>query len=286
MDDMQDTPDGKFCNICQKNVLDLSHLNQTDMIKILEQKRGEKFCGILLQKHLNRPIALPQIDSAEHLPGKYHFSKIAAGIALTASMLTTYPGQTTKHNEIAVIAQKKNLKGKNLPEKEPVKKDGHILFTGKVLTKKSEKPIITTVSFITIKKVYSTKTDASGNFILEIPSELIQEKNLLEFNPSDFFYNTEMSVFTKAELSKHQTIHLSENGYDQIMGDVAIGPPYATPQSFVILNGKVLDYKLFNKSYMIYPDKYEVYYIPKAFVNFFTSKDNIHDIYITFVKKK
>ncbi|MFZ4931924.1 hypothetical protein [Chryseobacterium sp. Mn2064] len=284
MDDMQDIPGGKFCNICKKNVLNLSNLNSTEIKAVLEQKKGETVCGILLKQQLNTPITTHQTNIVESSSRKYPIANIAAGIALTASVITTVPRQTATLEKQKTAIQKNHSKDKK--QKQHFEKDGPTLFTGKVVSKKSGKPLTATVTFITITKVYSTQTDAGGNYTLEIPSEAIKEENLLEFKPDDIFHDSAMSTYTKNTLSKHQTIQLSENGYEKVMGEITIGPPYATAQSFISLNGKVLDYKIFNKSYFLYANRYEVYYIPKAFVKFFTSRENINDIYIAFVKKK
>ncbi|MGH1519622.1 hypothetical protein [Chryseobacterium sp. JK1] len=286
MDDMQDIPGGKFCSVCKKSVLNLSNLSSTEIKAVLEQKRGETFCGIVLKEQLNTPIPTLHTDFVELSSRKYPITKVAAGIALTASVFTTVPGQTIPLKKHETTVQKDHSKNKNQGQKQPVKKDGLTLFTGKIVAKKSGKPLTATVSFITITKIYSTQTDANGNYTLEIPSEAVKQENLLEFKPDDIYHDGTMSIYTKNALSKHQTIQLLNNGYERVMGEIATGPPYATSQSFISLDGKVLDYKIFNKSYFLYANRYEVYYIPKAFVKFFTSKENISDIYIAFVKKK
>lgn len=73
-----------------------------------------------------------------------------------------------------------------------------------------------------------------------------------------------------------------EAAFERMYGEIS--PNYASEKSLVFLNGKKLEYKLFNKSFSIYSDKYELYYIPKDYVSVFTNKPNIEDVFISFVK--
>ncbi|OCK52350.1 hypothetical protein BA768_12205 [Chryseobacterium sp. CBo1] len=281
LENMYDITGGKHCELCSKKVLDLSDLNNTEILKILQQNKGEKFCGILFKNQLNRSLQEEKIPSNTS-PRKITFSKVAAGLALTASMVNTYPSQTTvAHSNEIVVSADSNIKIEN---GEPRKDNGNFVISGRIVDSENTKPIPSEISFITALKVYTTRTDKNGYYHLEIPKDILKYESLLEFTPNDYAYDKKMVIYTIQNLSKKQLIKLEYNGLDKMYGEISYGPPLATEKSLIIVEGKKLDYKIFNKSYSLYSNKYEVHYIPKEFVKFFTPKENIHDIYIVFIK--
>jgi hypothetical protein len=280
LENMHDVPGGKHCDLCSKKVLDLSNLNDTEILQILQENKGEKFCGIFFKNQLNRPLHEERVIS--YRPRKATFSKIAAGLALTASIINSYPAQTTKPSIVKSAALKAP---KSNSEKEKDKtNDGNFIISGKIISSNKGTPLSAKVNFVTVQKVYTTQTDKDGNYSLEIPKEILKYESLIEFAPFDYTYDRKLIIYKIEDLGKKQLIKLEYNGWDQVYGEVSLDAPSATEKSLVIAEGKKLDYKLFNKSYFLYSTKYEVHYIPKEFVKFFTTKETINDIYIVFIK--
>lgn len=281
---MRDLSDGKFCDLCSKKVLDLSDLNDSDILNIIQQNKGERFCGIVFKNQLNRSLQ-PEIPFSEtHHSRKATFTKIAAGVALTASIFNSYPAQTKTVTKTEFISFQSKISKENRKEEDKIG-DGNVMISGKVLIKKTNKPSPeTTVHFITPQKVYSVKTDSQGSYALEVPKEVIKTENLLEFSPENYDYEGQLIIFKKEELLKKNINYLAENDDRKEYGDISAEGFYANEKSLVLLEGKKLDYKLFNKSYNIFSNKYTVYYIPKSYKKVFTSDENIDDIYITFIK--
>lgn len=281
LENMHDAPDGKHCDLCSKKVLDLSNLKDTEILKIIQENKDEKFCGIFFKNQLNRPLQEEKILSNVS-PRKITFSKAAAGLALTASIIATYPAQSTAtHSErIALSADSK----RKTNGEEPQKDNANFIISGKIIASKKGTPIPAEVSFITALKVYTTTTDKDGYYHLEIPKDILKYESLLEFSPNDYAYEKKLVIYTIENLCKKQLIKLDDNGWSKVYGEISFGPPLATEKSLVIAEGKKLDYKTFNKSHSLFPTKYEVHYIPKEFVKFFTPKETINDIYIVFIK--
>ncbi|MFP3594095.1 hypothetical protein [Chryseobacterium sp. SIMBA_038] len=284
LDKMHNLPDGKFCDLCSKKVLDLSNLNDSEILDIIQQNKGERFCGIVFKNQLNRSLQ-PKISfSQNHYSRKATFTKIAAGVALTASIFNSYPAQTKTVTKTEFVSSQSKISKENKKEEDKIG-DGNVVISGKVLIKKTNKPNPeTTVHFITPQKVYSVKTDAQGLYALEVPKESIKTENLLEFSPENYDYEGQLIIFKKEELLKKNVIYLAENDDRKQYGDISAEGFYANEKSLVLLEGKKLDYKLFNKSYNIFSNKYTVYYIPKSYKKVFTSDENIDDVYIAFVK--
>ncbi|GAB0156876.1 hypothetical protein CHRYSEOSP005_21430 [Chryseobacterium sp. Alg-005] len=285
LEKMHDVPGGKFCDLCSKKVLDLYNLSDSEIINILHQKRGEKLCGMVFKNQLNRPLMDTQQTRA-HYFRKMTFSKIAAGAALAMTVVNSYPAQTKNINKTELISSTTKASKEN-QKKEDVAGDGSVIISGKVLVgKKGNSSENTTVSLITKTKVYSTKTDSKGLYTLEVPKEVIQKENLIEFHPEHYTVDTKLEIFRQEELLKKHTTKLTENDYGSVYGEISIGPPNATEKSLVLLGGKKLDSKTFNKSLYMFYNRYDVHYIPKPYTKLFTTDETITDIYIAFVKPR
>ncbi len=286
LENMHDVPEGKFCDLCSKKVYDLTHLSHSEISDIIKQNNGEKFCGILVNKQPNNTSEHKIQFSGNIASRKTAFTKIAAGVALTASMINSIPAQTKTISKTKVIVSNKNSATENQQEENKTG-DKKFITKGRIITTEDGKAIAAHVNLITINKVYSTETDKDGFYALEIPQELIQEENfLLEFAPDSYDIDRKLSVFSKQELAQNNTIKLVDNGIYKELGEITVGPPPANENSIVFLHGKRLDYKLYNKSSFIYGSQYEVHYIPKPYTKFFTTSEKVADIYIAFVKPK
>ncbi|MBB4807669.1 hypothetical protein HNP38_002975 [Chryseobacterium defluvii] len=279
LEQMHNISGGKFCGLCSKKVIDLSGLSDMEIMEILHQNKGVKFCGMVFRHQLNRPLEVKTPIEKNVHSRKITFTKIAAGVVLTASIINSYPAQTNNFTQteinISPVSKQKN-------EKENTG-DGKYVISGKVLAKETGKPIVTVISLITLTKAYSAKTDANGEYILEVPAEIIQKENLLEFQPESIYYNRILTVFTKEKPLKNHTTILAENGFAREYGEIS--PIIPTERSLILLNGKKLSHKLFNKSFSIYYDQYDVHYIPKSYIRIFIQDENVEDLFITFVKQ-
>lgn len=281
---IHDVSGGKFCDLCSKKVLDLSNLSDSEIINILHQKRGEKVCGMVFKSQLNRPLVEPQQTSV-HYSRKMTFSKMAAGVTLAVTVVNSYPAQT-KNISTEMISSKTKVSKENQKEEE-ITGNRNVIISGKVLAgKKGNASENTTVSLITKTKVYSTKTDSKGLYTLEIPKEVIRKENLIEFHPEHYTVDTKLEIFRQEELLENHTTKLTENDYGNVMGEISIGPPNATEKSMVLLGGKKLDSKTFNKSLYLFYDRYDVHYVPKPYTRLFTTDETVTDIYIAFVKQR
>lgn len=281
---MHTIPEGKFCDLCSKKVYDLTKLTHSEISDIAEQNHGKKFCGILINKEPEQKRE-ETFSIPEHISyRKNTFTKVAAGIALTASVMNTLPAQTKNVAKTQVILSGKNLAAEKIQNKN-TEGGEKLTASGRIVTSEEGKPVKAYVNLITINKVYSTETNEDGFYSLEIPQELAQEENyLLEFSPFSYNFDQKLKVFSRNEITQKSVIKLPDNGIYKELGEVSFGPPYAEENSVIFLHGKRLDYKLFNKSYSLYSSKYDVHYIPKPFTKFFTESDVVKDIFIVFVK--
>nr|WP_314495263.1 hypothetical protein [uncultured Chryseobacterium sp.] len=54
-ENMHEIPEGKFCDLCSKKVIDFSDLNNSEISKIIAENRDEKICGFFIRAHLRIP---------------------------------------------------------------------------------------------------------------------------------------------------------------------------------------------------------------------------------------
>lgn len=279
-ENMHEIPEGKFCDLCSKKVIDFSDLNNSEISKIVAENRDEKICGFFYKSPFKHPVK--EVKEIPAYSEKKSFSAIAAGLALTAGIISSYPAQTKHPVKKELLASTKSAKQN---DREKTKTDeGNFIISGTVISSDKQKPIPATVSFVTILKVYTTQTDKDGNYSLEVPKKILKYESLLEFSPEDYIYDRKLAIYTIENLGKKQSVGLDYNGLDKMMGDIVLSPPNATEKSLVILDGKKIDPELFNQSYWMHYKRYDLYYIPREFVKFFTDKESIKDIYLVFVK--
>lgn len=136
-------------------------------------------------------------------------------------------------------------------------------MSGKLTFKRTKKDISNAeVLFISKKKYFKTFTDEKGNFVLEIPNEFIEKRNVLYFdfdrlnektrtNPDrktlnlvngDICENTSI-FFNKNEKISDQEFQI-DSGHSYIGGAVIMTDP---PPDYYYFNGKSISERKFEK---------------------------------------
>lgn len=224
-EDMQDSPEGKFCEKCSKCIVDFTDKTDKEITDIFAHANGKEICGKISPKS---------------------FSKIAAGIVLITHL--SFVQAQVKTNFVTPLEQKAS----NI-----------IKVSGKLVFKKTKKEISNAeVFFICRSKYIKTTTDANGNFLLEIPQELIQRKNVLHFNfdklndqtyksldrkptnvmNGDIYENTSI-IFKREEKINNQEFQIdTQHAY---IGAVVINTE--SPPDYCYFNGKSISERKFEK---------------------------------------
>lgn len=224
-DSMQDSSQGKFCEKCSKCVIDFTDKTDREIANIFTEVHNTEICGKISKKSL---------------------SKIASGIILITNLTFIQAQNTT---DLGIIAEQKASYITKL--------------SGKLIFKTTKKEIINAeVFFISKTKYIKANTDAMGNFVLEIPSNLVEQKNVLYFdfdklnreteeNPNrkspnimggDIFENTAI-IFTKNEKISDKQFQIDSKKY--YLGGVAFTT--VNPQDYYYFNGKRLSKRKFEK---------------------------------------
>lgn len=252
-ENMQNTPEGKFCEKCSKCVIDFAEKTDDQIEKIMKKAKGKEICGRISVKSL---------------------SAMAAGIILITN-LTFVQAQTKK--DFGVATEQKTVNSTKV--------------SGRLIFQRTKKEIANAeVVFIHKSKYIKTTTDENGNFVLEIPNELLRRKNLLYFDfeklnnetyksldrktsnlmNADVYENTSI-IFTKKEQINEKEFQIdSQHAY---IGGVVIMTE--RPPDYYYFNGKSMSEKKFEKirkenpafQFFIFDDKEAEVIAGKSYVN-------------------
>jgi hypothetical protein len=161
-DKMTATEKGKFCQSCEKEVVDFSSLSDEEMIRVIEKSKGN-ICGRAKKTQLDRKI---QIPSNVHRP--YPVNAILAGLVV----LTLLPAC---HDEIAEDLTTISISQPDKKDKLSLimLDDSMIVMRGKVLTYISHLPVSDALVSV-VGTSYTTKVDQEGRFAISLPYTLLE----------------------------------------------------------------------------------------------------------------
>ncbi len=224
-EDMQDFPQGKFCEKCSKCVFDFTEKTDDYIQDILKQANGKELCGRISAKSV---------------------SAIMAGIILITKL--TFVQAQTK-NDFGIATEQKIM--------------SRTRVSGKLIFKTTKKEIPNAEVFFIHKSRYiKTTTDENGNFALEIPNELIERKNVLYFDfeklndqtykshdrklsnlmNGDIYENTSVILTKKEQMNEKEFKIDSQHSY---IGAVVIS--IERPPNYYYFNGKGISERKFEK---------------------------------------
>ncbi len=140
---MQNTSEGKFCEKCCQCVADLTDKTNEQIQDMLNNSGDKEICG-----------KIPSL------------SMFAAGIILVTNLSFV---QAQVKTDLTTATEQKTAATTRL--------------SGKLIFKPDKKEIAhAEVFFLSKSRYFKTLTDEKGNFVLEIPNEFIEKKNVLYFD--------------------------------------------------------------------------------------------------------
>jgi hypothetical protein len=162
---MKSVDTGRFCDRCQKTVVDFSGLTDLQVADVLAQPAGST-CGRFRLSQLNRTVHVPAPTS--HVPGRF-FSLLTVGLlgyqavrAETQSRLVV-PATTQASRSSTILANQPVIN-------EATSTDSLRVISGRVIEKVSEMGLAG-VSVVLKQTSIGVSTDATGYFNLRIPME-------------------------------------------------------------------------------------------------------------------
>jgi 5-hydroxyisourate hydrolase-like protein (transthyretin family) len=197
---MHNIPEGKFCDLCSKKVLDLTQKTDDEIFQLLDKSNG-KICGKIFQHQSNKSFLSSEkiIINQEKRKG---YSRLIAGLTIAASLTGIQTNAVTFENPSTEISENQNLREKD-SEEEKIS-DNDFIISGKLINSETGKPIQNIeVTLITKEKIFKVNTNQDGIYKLVVPNFYIQKNNnVLHFNFGG--YNDKEYILTKDELRKKE----------------------------------------------------------------------------------
>lgn len=198
-DNMQNIPDGKFCDLCSKTVLDLTQKSDQEILRILDESNGE-ICGRILRHQSNRHFSPPEkvVISKEKRNG---YSQLVAGLTIAASLAGIQTQAVNFEKPLIQISENQNSERDLDKEK---MSDNDFIISGKLTNSETKKPLPNIeVTFITKEKIFKIKTNQDGIYKITVPDFYIRKtNNVLHFDFGG--YNDKEFVLTKEELKNKE----------------------------------------------------------------------------------
>ncbi len=253
-ENMKPNEKGSYCDLCSKNVVDFTNLNQIEISEVIK-KSGNKICARLTHSQLNSPLL--NIDNSFGI--NFPKSKVAAGLILATSLTIGQNLHAENQNIKTEFIQKPESKinsKKEKPTSNPSlpKLDDIIIFKGKVTSEELKEPVKNAkITLVTSQKILNVYTLTDGTFSIEIPINLIDDDNVIRVSYNDvrenetfFRYETKDYILSKEEL---KTDFLIEAKPELIyLGGIKAYSKKRKP--IVINNGVEIKYREFVKAQM------------------------------------
>ncbi len=247
---------GHFCDICAKNVIDFTQLSQEEILAKLKAANGS-LCARVTKKQLNTPLFELETQKNYQLP----YSKIAASLMMATSLVAVQPPFAAQNLQAenptvqTINMNKPSHKSNNNKKKSKQKSsnsDNFTEFKGKAVEVESEKTLANVkIEFVTIHKIFETRTLEDGTFSLKLPSEVIDDDNLVRISFDEVERTQEERykgnlegkdiVLTKAEITTEYIIEAQAEM--MLMGGMHSGEYDFKPT--VLQNGKEIPYTKF-----------------------------------------
>lgn len=205
---------GRFCDLCNKKVLDLTNLSDAEILQILENSHGQ-ICGRVLKNQLKKPFYNEYPHEKPIYKTKFNYSKIATGIALATSLTSIQANQFPKiNNQLQINSSKNYVQENELKENEKIV-DNDFVVSGRLINKETQKPIANAkITLVTLEKIFSVVSDSDGNFSMNVPEILInKKKNVLHFefmsgNDTDRIYKREELIKGNFEFTNEEELDI------------------------------------------------------------------------------
>ena len=298
-ENMKPNASGHYCELCSKTVIDFTDLNPFEIGQKMKMAKGN-ICARVSQRQLNEPLLDFEPERKLQLP----YTNIAAGLMIATAIATGQPLQAenkqTQTELVQTVETVLETNNSNKPKPNHKKPIRLTTFNGIIHYNESQKPVRNAkIIFVTINKLFTAYTQDDGTFSIKIPTELIDNDNVIRVSYKEIKkeagqkdwdrYETTDSILTKEEINSIYKIKaFQERRY--LGGAVLRSKTESNP--IVIINGQEIDYKeyrnaqtdktsscnLENKDYLYFNSKEAVaIYGAKAIYGLYILNDKIEN---------
>ncbi|WP_316803767.1 carboxypeptidase-like regulatory domain-containing protein [Pedobacter nototheniae] len=205
--DMTANEAGRFCDSCQKSVIDFTGFNDQDLRNWFIENQG-KGCGRFRPEQLGRFVD-PEISTRKFRPGL-----IAASIFTLLSFSKLSEARAVEKPSFYQNNQKLNFKLKNLNNQPAT--DSLRLIKGKIIDK-DDKSALPGVSISLGGTDYRTTTNSTGEFLIRVPADFNKNECSITIN-----YIGYKSMTSSINLLQADSINLELCASTEMLGGAQI----------------------------------------------------------------
>ncbi|WP_460969099.1 carboxypeptidase-like regulatory domain-containing protein [Spirosoma migulaei] len=208
---MKSVDTGRFCDHCQKTVVDFSGLTDQQIVEVVNQSTGST-CGRFRLSQLNRKLHVP--TPASQAPVRF-FSLLAAGllgyqtVKAETQPLLVVPATTQASESFGHIANQLVVDG-------ATSTDSSRVITGRVVEKSSETGLAG-VSIVLKGTSTGVSTDSAGHFQLSVPME--QKDDLITLVVASIGFQTQ-EIQRRPDQATPMLVNLNED--TTALGEVVV----------------------------------------------------------------
>ncbi len=195
---------GRFCDSCQKCVVDFTNYTDTELHRFLQEHQGEKVCGRFKNTQLNRAINIPPQPHST-----IYKWIVAAGLALVISAVPNSPTfaqapvQQEQLHEVPFVQNKKEVDTSIITD--PVN------ISGNVLDERKE-PIYGAIAALMAgdETIGGAATDTNGQFSITIDKSDIQDDIKYQLIINSIGYQRQIILLNKNNLKRKEHIKVEK----------------------------------------------------------------------------
>jgi len=216
--DMTPATNGRYCDSCEKTVIDFSQMTDNEILKFLSANKSG-FCGQFRESQLNRPFVETKLNSASTKLNSLFAGLALAGAAGSVSAQTT---DTTSYHPVVVIDQK-HPTGAVCIRQNPVDTNDLVLHITVTDTANHVAIPFANISIQQAGVNFSAVTDIDGKVTLTVPAEALQDSMVMTIRLIGYRMQT-MTVYTQ-QRNQEVTIFMVEQEVMMLGGPMMIVEP-------------------------------------------------------------
>ncbi|WP_337085167.1 hypothetical protein [Elizabethkingia anophelis] len=187
---MNSTETGKFCSLCEKNVVDFSVLTDAEIIITIQNPQRD-ICAKLSLSQSNRVLG-------EVPKNNFRISKTLSALLIIGTTETAF-SQSTEINQPPTVVVSNNHKTNEIPKLSDKSQPSDSLknvISGKIIEEYTNELVTETPVYIKNTQIVAM-TDSLGNFKMQLPDNFTADTIVLVVDRNGWESNTETIVYRK-----------------------------------------------------------------------------------------
>jgi Secretion system C-terminal sorting domain len=189
-ENMTKVKQGRYCNSCEKTVIDFTGMSDTQLVNFFSSKKAENVCGQFYNDQLNTAIVIPK----KTIPWlKYFFT-----ITLPAFLFSQKSNGQNRKQEVIQLNNFKKLATQNINEKDSFKLLDEVIVRNQHYTRGR-----------TLGMVYTTLSCKVGGRTIISQNEIKNKiQNEITIYPNPIVSNTTMNISWKNIVNASQYVEI------------------------------------------------------------------------------